>query len=217
MIDQLRLQRTFIVVGLTILAVGFIASSDTLHRGINEIFIWLQNAISETPVLGMIGFVLLAMVSAMLAFFSSAALAPVAILAWGKPTTVALLWLGWLLGGIASFCIGRFLGRSVVAWLVGEGKIEDWEETLGRRTSFRHILLFQAVVPSEIPGYLLGTLRYRFLFYLTALAITEVPYAIAVVYLGDNFLEGESLVFLLAGAAAVVLGVMIFLWSRWRQ
>jgi uncharacterized membrane protein YdjX (TVP38/TMEM64 family) len=217
MIDQLRLQRTLIVVGLTILAVGFIVSSDTLHRGTNEVFIWIQDAISNTPVLGMIGFVLLAMLSAMLAFFSSAALAPVAILAWGRPTTVALLWLGWFLGGIASFCIGRFLGRSVAAWLVGAGKIADWEATLGRRTSFRHILLFQAVIPSEIPGYLLGILRYRFLFYLAALAITEVPYALAVVYLGDNYLEGESLVFLLAGGAAVVLGVLILLWSRWRQ
>jgi uncharacterized membrane protein YdjX (TVP38/TMEM64 family) len=81
---------------------------------------------------------------------------------------------------------------------------------LGTRARFAHILLFQAAVPSEIPGYVLGILRYSFPLYLAALAITELPYAIATVYLGESFLEGEGTVFILLGFAVIVLGMFLF-------
>ena len=143
----------------------------------------------------------------MVAFFSSAVLSPVAILAWGQGITLFLLWTGWFLGGVVSFCIGRFFGRSVVAAIVDERKIESWEKELGERTRFVHILLFQALVPSEIPGYLLGILRYRFGWYVMALAITELPYALATVYLGESFLEGKSGIFIILGVTILLLTV----------
>ena len=200
-----HLRRHVVLVGTLIIAAGLIAASDTLHDKTAEIILWTEGAISHAPLFGMIVFVLLAMISAMVAFFSSAVLAPVAIYAWGKGTCFALLWLGWLLGGIASFCIGRFLGRSVASTIVGEERIAHWESQIGARTRFVHILLFQAVVPSDIPGYVLGILRYRFVLYLTALAVTEIPYAIATVYLGESFLKGESMIFLALGIGVVIV------------
>ena len=203
------LQRHIVIVGILIVLVGLVAASDTLHNRTEEIIVWIEGVISQTPVLGMVLFVLLSMVSAMVAFFSSAVFAPIAIYAWGKAGTFMLLWLGWLLGGILSFCVGRFLGRSVVGMIIDEKKIAGWERELGERSRFIHILMFQAAVPSEIPGYVLGILHYRFPLYLTALALTEIPYAIATVYLGEFFLEGESTVFILLGIAVIVLGVFL--------
>ena len=124
-------------------------------------------------------------------------------------TCLVLLWLGWLLGGIVSFCIGRFLGRSVAAMFIGEEKLAGWEQQVSEHTRFIHVLLFQAAVPSEIPGYVLGILRYRFLLYLAALAITELPYAIAVVYLGESFLEGDATVFVMLGVGVILLGAFL--------
>ena len=204
-----HLQRHIVIVGMFIVVVGLIAASDTLHYRTEEIVVWIEGVISQAPVLGMFLFVLLAMFSAMVAFFSSAVFAPIAIYAWGNAGTFMLLWLGWLLGGILSFCVGRFLGRSVVGMIIDEQKIAAWERELGERSRFIHILIFQAAVPSEIPGYVLGILRYRFPLYLTALALTEIPYAIATVYLGESFLEGESTVFILLGIAVIVLGVFL--------
>ena len=203
------LQRHIVIVGILIVLVGLVAASDTLHNRTEEIIVWIEGVISQTPVLGMVLFVLLSMVSAMVAFFSSAVFAPIAIYAWGKAGTFMLLWLGWLLGSILSFCVGRFLGRSVVGMIIDEKKIAGWERELGERSRFIHILMFQAAVPSEIPGYVLGILHYRFPLYLTALALTEIPYAIATVYLGEFFLEGESTVFILLGIAVIVLGVFL--------
>jgi uncharacterized membrane protein YdjX (TVP38/TMEM64 family) len=203
------LQRHIVIVGVLIVVAGLVAASDTLHDRTADIIVWFEGAIAQAPVLGMVLFVLLAMVSAMVAFFSSAIFSPIAIYAWGKAGTFVLLWLGWLLGGILSFCIGRFLGRSVVGMIIDEQKIAGWERELGARSRFIHILMFQAAVPSEIPGYILGILRYRFILYLAALAITELPYAIATVYLGESFLQGESTVFILLGFAVIVLGIFL--------
>jgi len=204
-----RLQRHTLIIGSIIIIAGLFAASDTLHDKSEQIIVWTEAAISEAPLLGMLLFVLLAMLSAIVAFFSSALLAPIAVYAWGKAVCLVLLWLGWLLGGIVSFCIGRFLGRSVAAMLIGEEKLAGWEQQVSENTRFIHVLLFQAAVPSEIPGYVLGILRYRFLLYLTALAITELPYAIAVVYLGESFLEGEATVFVMLGVGVILLGAFL--------
>ena len=205
-----NLRRHILIVGMLIIVAGFIVASDTLHDKTEAIIFWAEGLISQAPLLGMIVFVLLAMISAMAAFMSSALLVPVAVYAWGKAGCLALLWLGWFLGGIASFCIGRFFGRSVVSMIMGEEKIASWESQVSKRTRFIHILLFQAVVPSEIPGYVLGILRYRFLFYLAALGITELPYAVATVYLGESFLRGDSTVFIVVGIGVIVLATFLF-------
>ncbi len=209
-----NVQRRFLIIGTLIVVAGLIAASDSLYEGREAIILWTEGMISQAPLLGMLVFVLLTMLSAMVAFFSSALLAPIAVYAWGKTTCLALLWCGWFLGGIASFAIGRFLGRSVVTMIIGEENLANSEKRLSGHTRFIHILLFQAIVPSEIPGYLLGMLRYRFVFYLAALGITEIPYAIATVYLGESFLRGEGMIIILLGVGIVLLAVFVYQFHR---
>ena len=213
-----RLQRHIVIVGILVIAAGLIAASETLHDDAAAIIVWTEGVIALNPHLGMAVFVLLAMLSAMVAFFSSAILVPVAVYTWGKATCLVLLWLGWLLGGIASFCIGRFLGRRFAAVLIGEEKIAGWASQVSERTRFVHILFFQAIVPSEIPGYVLGILRYRFSLYLLALAITELPYVIGVVFLGEYFVQGEGTLIIALGLSIVIVGTLVIqlkrkLWS----
>ncbi len=204
-----RLLRHIVSIGILIIVVGIISASRFLHDYADALIVWSQGVIAVRPYLGMAVFVGIAMLSAMVAFFSSAIFVPVAIYAWGNAIAFVLLWLGWLLGGVASFCIGRFLGRRVAAALIGEEKIAGWQSQLGERSRFVHVLLFQAVVPSEIPGYVLGILRYRFSLYLLALAVTELPYVVGVVYLGEHFLKGQSMVILLLGIAVVLLAIAL--------
>lgn len=211
------LQRRIVILGLLIIAIGLLAMSDSIHEQSARAIVWAEGIISTRPALGMASFVLLAMLSAMLAFFSCAVLAPIAVYAWGDGATLALLWLGWFLGGLLSFAVGRYLGRSVAGAILGEEKLATWTEELGERARFVHVLIFQACVPSEIPGYVLGTLHYRLSWYAVALAITELPYAIATVYLGDSFLKGNGIVFIAFGVALVVIGLTVFqlLRKRW--
>jgi len=197
--------RRLLFLGIIIIGAGLISSSDVLHTEFEDIIAAVEAIISRSPLLGMLLFVLLAMVSAMLAFFSSAILVPIGVYTWGNITCFALLWIGWLLGGVTSFCIGRYLGRPVAEKLVGVERISRFESQLGRHARFVHILLFQAALPSEVPGYVLGAMRYRFSLFLLALAIVELPYALGTVYLGDRFLERDIVLFLLIGFGGVVI------------
>ncbi len=202
--------RHILLLGMLIIIAGLIAGTETLLDKSHEIIGLVEPAITDYPVLGKLLFVLLALASAMLAFFSSAILAPIGIYAWGTAETFVLLWIGWLLGGMISFLVGRYLGRPVASVLLGESRLSSWESQVGRHTKFVHVLLFQAAVPSEIPGYVLGMLRYRFPLYLAALAITELPYALGTVFLGESFLKGESLLFIAIGAGAILFSVIAF-------
>jgi cytochrome c oxidase subunit IV len=59
-----NLQRRSLIVGTLIIVAGLIAASDSLHEETEAIIVWAEAMISEAPLLGMLVFVLLAMLSA---------------------------------------------------------------------------------------------------------------------------------------------------------
>ncbi len=143
----------------------------------------------------------------MIAFFSTAVLVPIAVVTWNEWATFGLLWLGWTLGGAVAYAVGRFLGRHVVATL-SSGHALAYADRVSQAAPFGLVLLFQLGLPSEIPGYVLGMVRYRFAKYLLALVLAELPYAAATVFLGVSFLEGRTLVL---GA----FGVVVLMFAAW--
>lgn len=202
-------RRAAILLLLTIL-LAVLALSDALHSALIEVLAAGDAIISRHPVLGALVFVVFTAVSAMLAFVSAAVLLPVAVFTWGETTSILLLWCGWTLGGACSYAIGRFLGRKVVRWLTAEALLRRLERRLGPSTSLGMVLLFQVAMPSEIPGYVLGLVRYGFARYLAALALVEMVYAVAMVELGAGFLERRTGVIMAVGIAVALLSVVAF-------
>lgn len=202
--------------GLALLVVAtVIVSSSDLHAAISAAFASAQSIITAYPLAGMVLFVALSAASAMVAFFSSAVLVPVGILAWGTVGTFALLWLGWLLGGIAAYGIGRHFGRRVVLWVVREESMQRYERRLARNAPFPVVVLLQMALPSEVPGYLVGVLRYPFLRYLAALALAELPFAFGAVLLGDSFIRGDTLRLVAVGLVGILLSASaVMAWHR---
>ena len=178
-----------------------VGSSEALHSALLRAVAAAGELIAERPLLGAVVFVLLAAASAMLAFFSSAVVVPVALYTWGKATCLLLLWTGWTLGGIASYWLGRTLGRPAVRWMLPAATLARYEEQISRKTPFHLVLLLQLALPSEVPGYLLGLVRYPFWRFLAAFMIAEIPYAVGTVYLGAGFLERHLLLLAVVGAA----------------
>jgi uncharacterized membrane protein YdjX (TVP38/TMEM64 family) len=186
-------------------ALVLIVSSDALHGWLMRLLAAGGELIGERPVLGAAVFVVLSALSAMLAFFSTAVLVPVALSTWGKALTLLLLWLGWTLGGVTAYTIGRFLGRPVVTVFLAEATVSRFEERISKRTPFSLVLLFQLALPSEIPGYVLGLVRYRFWWYLASLMLAELPYAVGTLYLGASFLDRQPLMLVALGVAGATL------------
>ena len=198
-------QKRLLGLALVLLAAIAVAASSRLHGTAEAAVELVGDLIEQHPGWGLFAFVVLAALSAMLAFFSSMVVVPVATHHWGQATTVALLWVGWLAGGAASYAIGRFLGSGVARLLVSAGHITYCEDRLSARAPFWMVLLLQLAVPSEIPGYVLGSLRYRFPAYFLALALAELPFAIAAVCLSSGFLERQYWMMAVVGVAGIAL------------
>jgi uncharacterized membrane protein YdjX (TVP38/TMEM64 family) len=187
-----------------------LAWSPPVHRAVLQVFEAAKELITVHPLLGAALFVVLSALAAMLAFFSSAVLVPAAVYAWGPVVCAALLWTGWMLGGVASYGLAYHFGEPVLRWLAPGKSIVQYQEKIRKRASFGFILLFQLALPSEIPGLVLGLARFPIERYLMALAVAELPYAIGTTLLGASFVSRRfGLLFslgALAALAAVFLG-----------
>lgn len=194
-------------------------ASDSLHARLQQALSAAEPVISTHPLWGSALFLLLAAASAMLAFFSSALLVPVAVYSWGPAGTLLLLWLGWLLGGVAAYGLGRYFGRPLVRSLTSRRMSEFYLERLPAQVDFPIALLVQLALPSEVPGYLCGVLRVRFATYVAALALVEAPFAVGAVLLGESLLqrEGGWLVVLVVLAASASLLAAALLHRRLRR
>ena len=191
--------------GLLLVALGALASSDVLHAFVIRLIEPAERIIVEHPVIGATLFILFSALSAMVAFFSTAVITPVAVETWGAGPSIALLWIGWMLGGVCAYGIGRSLGRPVVRALTSPDALDRFEHHISSRAPFGLVLLFQLAMPSEVPGYVLGVARYRFVKYVLILGMVELPFSIGTVQLGASFIEQRSWVLIAIGGAGIVL------------
>jgi uncharacterized membrane protein YdjX (TVP38/TMEM64 family) len=195
---------------LLCVALALVTASKPLHGALLEVLASGRAVIIDYPLQGALLFVLLAAVSAMFAFVSIAILVPVAVFAWGEPLSMLMLWLGWILGGIVAYGIARYLGRPVVQWLMTDSVLQRLERRIHPDTRLGLIVLLQLGLPSEIPGYLLGLVRYPPGKFLVALAAGELPYAVATIWLGAGFVGARSGMVIAVGLAIAALSVGAF-------
>jgi uncharacterized membrane protein YdjX (TVP38/TMEM64 family) len=183
--------------------------AEPVHAWLLSLFDAAAALIGDRDTWGMAVFVLLAAISAMVAFLSSAVLVPVAIQAWGPTTCFMLLWIGWFTGGLAGYAIGRYLGRPAVELLVRPETLERYEGWTTSGKTLVPMLLVQLAIPSDLASYLFGLVRCRFAVFAAALALAEIPYALGAVFLGASFLDRRILPLAVLG----IIGVLISAWA----
>ena len=180
-----------VVVVLICSMVALLLSVDWVYDSLQRALSASQPLIAAHPFLGAVVFVLLAAISAVLAFFSSALLLPAAVFAWGNTVTFGLLWVGWQLGGICTYALGRGLRRPQVEGPRTSSKFDFYLQRAPDELTFALVLLLYLALPSEIPGYLCGYLGVRFRGYFAAMALAELPYAVGAVLLGDSVINRQ--------------------------
>jgi uncharacterized membrane protein YdjX (TVP38/TMEM64 family) len=193
-----------LIVVLLCVGVALLLSVDEVYEGLQRTLFAAEPLIAGHPYLGAVAFVLLAAISAVLAFFSSALLLPAAVYAWGNTVTFGLLWLGWLLGGICTYALGRGLRGPQGRESNTSGQFDFYVQRAPGEVTFAFVLLLYLALPSELPGYLCGYLRVRLRTYFVAMALAELPYALGAVLLGAGVVHrhvGVLVAFGLIGAA----------------
>jgi uncharacterized membrane protein YdjX (TVP38/TMEM64 family) len=179
-----------------------------LHAWVLGLFEVASPLIEGHPVLGPLVFVLLCALSAMLAFFSSAIFVPLAVSVWGEWVTLALLWLGWWIGGLGAYLLGRYLGDPLVRRLAGNAVVDRYEGWLRQRVDLGRVILLHMAVPSEAASYLLGMVRVRWSLFLAAVAVAQLPFAVVAVLFGGSFLERRIAPLILFGVASMVISAV---------
>jgi len=171
---------------------------------------WAKVVMNSYPVIGAVVFFLFAAISAMLAFASSVVLVPAANLVWGKLITFLLLWGGWIAGAIAAFGIGK-VARPLLIRFGYRETLAEYQQFVSKRMKFWAAVLFCIAVPSEIPGYLFGGLRYPFLKFLGAIAIAESIYAFGIVIAGQSLVAAKPIPLIAIVAILIIIAVV----ARW--
>ncbi len=200
------LDRRLVTLGALLVLAVTIVLIGPLHRWLLGLFATAEVLMRHHPSMGMLAFVGLAALSAMFVFLSSTVLMPAAIQAWGPALSAGLLWAGWLLGGLAAYAVGRYLGRPGVEVLIARRTLTRYERWVRAQASFRRALLIQLALPSDAAGYVFGVTRYPLRWFTTGLALAEIPYALGAVYLGVNFLERRLVPLVIGGLIGALLG-----------
>lgn len=198
--------RFWLLAGAVVLALVLLLHSAAFKDFFSDAVAWAEGIMNAHPVWGALVFFLFSALSAMLAFTSSVVLVPPATLVWGKTATFFLLWGGWTAGAIVAFGIGRGAGP-LLTRLVHKEKLEKYQEYVSTRMQFWAVLVFCLAVPSEIPGYLFGGMKYPFFKFLGAIGIAEAVYALGVIIAGDKLLSAELGPLLLALAAMAAVAI----------
>ena len=196
-----------IAVALICASVALVLSFDDVYQAVQRLLSAAQPVIVGHPYLGPVAFVLLAALSAVLAFFTSALLLPAAVVAWGNTVTISLLWLGWLLGGLCTFALGHGLRKPRGRISIPSSQLIYYRKRVPGEITFALVTLLCLALPSEVPGYLCGYLGVRLRTYLGALALAELPYAVGAVWLGEGVVNRRVGWLLACGVAGAALSL----------
>ncbi len=199
---QTNLKKKLILLVLIVVGALIFWSSSMLQDEYWQLVSFFENNATARPILSIFIFLVLTIISIMFLFFSSVFLVPIAVSVWGSLATVLLLLVGWLVGAIFSYTLGRYAGFPVLKYFVPLRKLDYYRDLFSRNSSFLLLFLMRFTVPSEIPGYALGISRLHFLKYLLVTVLAEIPYAFVTVYAIGAILNKDP----------IVLGIIIFTW-----
>lgn len=201
--------RRLVVLGVAVGLAALLAASAGIHRQIVALLAVAEPVIVAHPVWGAIVFTALSALGAILVFVSSWLLVPIGVQAWGPVWCFVLLWAGWFIGGLVTYSLGRYFGRPMVRRLLPEPIITRYEGRIPAGGRFLPALLVTVSVPSDIAGYFFGLVKYPAGVYLGALAVGEIPYGLAAVFLTDAFLQRRlTLLLSIAAVCGLVLVVI---------
>lgn len=185
-----------IILVLSFSFIGFLIwSSVQFQSFFSKILPYFENLAHRDNFLSIVVFIGLGTLSTLLSSFSSVPLVPIAIIVWGNIPTALYLFSGWILGDMLSYFVGFYAGNPLARRLLPMEKVESYRNKIPPDAEFKLVFLFIMSMPSEIPNYVLGTLRYNFWKYLVVMFFGELIFAFLTAYAGQALVEKKPILF----------------------
>ena len=202
------IRRHALLAAAIVAAVAMLWLSAVLQVAFLDALQFSSDVIARHPVASRLAFVALAAFSALLVLFSSIALVPVAVYAWGQSETVLLMMTGWFVGASLAYGVGRAWGRRAAEYFVSAQTLDCYRQLLSTQMSVAEVAILKLALPSEVTSLALGILRYPLRRFVPVLLASELPFALWAVYLSAALIDDRRAAFLLlllAGFAAAAV------------
>jgi len=134
---------------------------------------------------GMVAYAVIAVIATVAAPISAAPLIPIAANTWGVAVTAALSILGWTIGSLVAFAIGRRYGLPLAQKFISVHNLEKLHKHIPQKRIFWSVVLLRIMIPVDLLSYALGifgVLGWRRYTLATIIGIT--PFAFIFAYLG---------------------------------
>src|SRR6267143_444317 len=168
----------------------------------------IKTFIDQNPFLGVVLYIVLNIIDAVLAPGATLPLIPVAAHAWGPVAAAIVTTIGWTAGSLIAFLIARRWGYPIVKKLTSMERLRHMERFIPEDL-FWSIVLLRLVLPMDVMSYVLGLLTdIGWPKYAAATAMGLTPSAFILAYLGKLPNAYEIIAFGI-GAVLVVGFVLI--------
>jgi uncharacterized membrane protein YdjX (TVP38/TMEM64 family) len=169
--------------------------------------------INQNPFRGVLLYVILNLLDAVIAPGATLPLIPVAARAWGRVPAALITTAGWTLGSLVAFLIARRCGYPVVKKLTSRERIRQMGKYIPDDL-FWSIVLLRLVMPMDVMSYVLGLLTdISWSRYMLATAMGLTPSAFVLAYLG-KLPHAYEIIMFGVGAAVVLAAALV---SRHRR
>jgi uncharacterized membrane protein YdjX (TVP38/TMEM64 family) len=135
--------------------------------------------------LGMLIYVLIAIVAIVIAPISTIPLLPIASNLWGVFIATILNFIGWFIGAIIAFILARKYGIKIIKNFISLEKINKFANRIPKENLFWSLVLLRILIPVDVLSYALGFFsKIKLRTYALATFIGIIPFAIVYAYLG---------------------------------
>ena len=169
------------VIPVAIIVALFVVSAFYSQKYDEEAKIFVERG----GVFGMVAYIVIAVIATVAAPISAAPLIPIAANAWGFVITAALSILGWTIGSLVAFAIGRRYGLPLAQKFFSVRNLESIHKHIPQERIFWSVVLLRIMIPVDLLSYALGifgVLGWRRYTLATIIGIT--PFAFIFAYLG---------------------------------
>src|SRR3989338_2827981 len=136
-------------------------------------------------VFGMIAYVVIAIIATVAAPVSAAPLIPIAANVWGFAVTAILSILGWTVGSLIAFAIGRKYGLPLARKFVSVHNLEKIHKRIPQEKMFWSVVVLRVMIPVDLLSYALSIFSVlSWKKYTLATIIGISPFAFIFAYLG---------------------------------
>lgn len=192
-----------VLLGFGIVTFLFIAASFVANAYDDQI----REFVQAGGYFGMAAYVLIMILSVVIAPVSALPLMPIASGAWGWFMAGALSIVGWVIGSQIAFWIARRFGRPFVLKMVSKETLETMKRKFSQTNLFWTVVLLRMMLPVDALSYALGlfsTMSNLSYFWATLIGVT--PLALVFAYAGTLPLRFQIMV--TVGALIVIIFFM---------